>query len=70
MSRDSPEVSIVPLLNEQDNIRLLYEQIIQTLTDKYNYEMIFTGNGNGDNALPHSVGNTAYRSVSWEKRVA
>lgn len=70
MSRDSPEVSVVPLLNEQDNIRLLYEQIIQTLTDKYNYEVIFTGDGNGDNALPHSVGNTTYRSVSWEKRVA
>lgn len=59
MSRDSPEASVVPPLNEQDNIRLLYEQIIQTVTDKYNYEMIFAADGNGDSALLHSAGNTA-----------
>ncbi|MFQ6036764.1 MAG: glycosyltransferase family 2 protein, partial [Sedimentisphaerales bacterium] len=33
MDRQSPQVSVVvPLLNEQDNIRPLYEQITQALT--------------------------------------
>ncbi len=52
MNRQSPEVSVVvPLLNEQDNIKLLYEQITQTLTDKYNYEIIFVDDGSSDNSF-------------------
>ncbi|MBA7636962.1 hypothetical protein ES703_44590 [subsurface metagenome] len=36
------EVSIVaPCFNEADNVGPLYEQITQTLTDKYDYEIIF-----------------------------
>ena len=51
MDRQSPEVSVVvPLLNEQDNIKLLYEQITQTLTDKYDYEIIFIDDGSNDNS--------------------
>jgi len=61
MNRQNPEVSvIVPLLNEQDNIKPLYEQITQTLTpplrgagltDKHNYEIIFVDDGSNDNSF-------------------
>ena len=52
MDRQSTKVSVVvPLLNEQDNIRPLCEQITQTLTDKYNYEIIFVDDGNSDNSF-------------------
>ncbi len=47
-----PEVSVVvPLLNEQDNIGPLYEQITQTLTDVYKYEIIFVDDGSSDNSF-------------------
>jgi glycosyltransferase involved in cell wall biosynthesis len=43
------EVSVVvPLLNEQDNLRLLHQQLTQTLADKYNYELIFVDDGSTD----------------------
>ena len=52
MDSNNPTVSIVvPLLNEQDNIGPLYEQITQTLTDKYNYETIFVDDGSSDNSF-------------------
>ena len=52
MEKNSPEVSVVvPLLNEQDNINPLYEQITQTLTEKYNYEIIFVDDGSSDNSF-------------------
>ncbi|MGB2807990.1 MAG: glycosyltransferase family 2 protein [Sedimentisphaerales bacterium] len=52
MDKKSPEVSIVvPLLNEQDNIGPLYEQITQTLTDEYNYEVIFVDDGSTDESF-------------------
>jgi glycosyltransferase involved in cell wall biosynthesis len=52
MDSNSPKVSIVvPLLNEQDNIRPLYEQITQSLADKYNYETIFIDDGSSDNSF-------------------
>ena len=52
MDKNSPEVSVVvPLLNEQDNISPLYEQITQTLTNKYNYEIIFIDDGSSDNGF-------------------
>ena len=52
MDRQSPDVSVVvPLLDEQDNIRPLYEQITQTLADKYNYEIIFVDDGSTDNSF-------------------
>ena len=52
MGNQSPEISIVvPLLNEQDNIGPLYEQITQTLTDVYDYEIIFVDDGSSDNSF-------------------
>ncbi|MHC4645753.1 MAG: glycosyltransferase family 2 protein [Planctomycetota bacterium] len=46
------EVSVVvPLLNEQENIRPLYDQITQSLTDKYNYEIVFIDDGSTDNSF-------------------
>ena len=52
MERQSTEVSVVvPVLNEQDNIGPLYEQITQSLTGKYNYEIIFVDDGSTDNSF-------------------
>ena len=52
MDKLNPQVSIVvPLLDEQDNIGPLYEQITQTLADKYNYEIIFVDDGSSDNSF-------------------
>lgn len=52
MDRKGPEVSVVvPLLNEQDNINPLYEQITQTLTDKYDHEIIFVDDGSTDDSF-------------------
>jgi glycosyltransferase involved in cell wall biosynthesis len=45
-------ISIVaPLFNEQDNLRPLYHQITETLTDKYNYELIFVDDGSTDSSF-------------------
>lgn len=52
MDRQGVEVSVVvPLLNEQDNIKALYEQITQTLAGKYEYEVIFIDDGSTDNSF-------------------
>ena len=52
MDRKSPQISVVvPVLNEQDNIEPLYEQITQTLDDKYKYEIIFVDDGSSDNSF-------------------
>jgi glycosyltransferase involved in cell wall biosynthesis len=52
MDIQGPKVSVVvPLLNEQDNIGPLYEQITQTLTDVYDYEIIFVDDGSSDNSF-------------------
>ena len=46
------EISIVvPLFNEQDNLRPLYHQLTETLADKYNYELIFVDDGSTDNSF-------------------
>jgi glycosyltransferase involved in cell wall biosynthesis len=45
-------ISIVaPLFNEQDNLRPLYQQITETLTNKYNYELIFVDDGSTDSSF-------------------
>jgi glycosyltransferase involved in cell wall biosynthesis len=52
MNKQNLEVSVVvPCFNEAGNISPLYEQITQTLTDKYNYEIIFVDDGSSDNSL-------------------
>jgi glycosyltransferase involved in cell wall biosynthesis len=49
MAGKCPEVSVVvPLLDEQDNIRPLYEQINAALGGKYEYEMVFVDDGSRD----------------------
>ena len=52
MKQECPQVSIVaPLLDEQDNIRPLYEQITETLAGKYEYEIIFVDDGSTDESF-------------------
>ena len=52
MDKQSPEISVVvPLLDEQDNLGLLYEQISQTLADEYSYEIIFVDDGSNDDSF-------------------
>jgi glycosyltransferase involved in cell wall biosynthesis len=52
MAKDSPEISVVvPLLDEQDNIGLLYEQITQTLAGRYSFEIIFIDDGSTDESF-------------------
>jgi len=52
MTKNSPQVTVVvPLLDEQDNIGPLYEQITQTLTGEYSYEIIFVDDGSGDESF-------------------
>jgi len=52
MSKYISQISVVvPLLNEQDNIKPLYDQITKSLADKYNYEIIFIDDGSDDNSF-------------------
>ena len=47
--RGKPELSVVvPLLDEQDNLRPLYDQIKQALDGRYPYEIIFIDDGSTD----------------------
>ena len=52
MNVQRPQVSVVvPVLNEEGNIGALYEQIKQSLADKYDYEMIFVDDGSTDDSF-------------------
>lgn len=52
MEAQSLEITVVaPLLNEQDNIKVLYEQITQSLADKFSYEIIFVDDGSTDGSF-------------------
>ena len=52
MSGQSAQVSVVvPVLNEQDNIRPLYNQLTQALSNKYKYELVFIDDGSTDNSF-------------------
>jgi glycosyltransferase involved in cell wall biosynthesis len=42
---------VVPLLNEQDNLRSLCEQITQALGDKYIFEIVFVDDGSTDKSF-------------------
>ncbi|MAZ66603.1 MAG: glycosyltransferase [Kangiellaceae bacterium] len=39
---------IVPLYNEQDNVRLLHERLSATLQENYDYEVIYVDDGSAD----------------------
>ena len=52
MDKKGPGVSVVvPLFNEQDNIGPLYDQITQSLTDRFDYEIIFVDDGSDDGSF-------------------
>ena len=52
MHKQNLDVSVVvPLLNEQENIKPLYEQITTILTGRYQYEIIFVDDGSTDASL-------------------
>lgn len=52
MHKQNLDVSVVvPLLNEQENIKPLYEQITTILTGRYQYEIIFIDDGSTDASL-------------------
>ncbi len=52
MSGQSAEVSVVvPVLNEQDNIKPLYNQLTQALGNKYKYELVFIDDGSTDDSF-------------------
>ncbi len=42
---------VVPLLNEQDNLRPLYEQIRGALDSRYEYEVVFVDDGSTDESF-------------------
>jgi glycosyltransferase involved in cell wall biosynthesis len=42
---------VVPLLDEQDNLRPLYEQITQALNGRFQYEIIFVDDGSTDDSF-------------------
>jgi glycosyltransferase involved in cell wall biosynthesis len=47
-----PQISVVvPLLNEEDNLRALYEQITRALAGRYNYEVLFIDDGSTDRSF-------------------
>lgn len=52
MAGKCPHLSVVsPLLNEQENIKPLYDQITETLAGKYEYEIIFIDDGSTDKSF-------------------
>lgn len=52
MAERSVELSVVvPVLNEQDNIRTLYREIKETLAGKHSYEVIFVDDGSTDGSF-------------------
>ena len=49
VSQSQPELSVVvPLLNEEDNIKALYDEIIAALTGRIDFEVLFVDDGSTD----------------------
>jgi len=42
---------VVPVFNEQDSLKRLYEEIISAVRDKYRFEIIFVDDGSSDNSF-------------------
>ncbi|MBN2270962.1 MAG: glycosyltransferase family 2 protein [Sedimentisphaerales bacterium] len=52
MADKRPQVSVVaPVLDEQDNIQMLYGQINAALAGKYEYEIVFVDDGSADKSF-------------------
>ena len=52
MGKQGPEISVVvPVFDEQDNLRPLHEQITRTLTDGQSYEILFVDDGSRDDSF-------------------
>ncbi|MBN2317303.1 MAG: glycosyltransferase family 2 protein [Sedimentisphaerales bacterium] len=52
MDTHSPEISVVvPVFDEEDNLRPLYEQITRTLADGHSYEILFVDDGSRDGSF-------------------
>lgn len=43
---------VIPMMNEEDNVKLLFEAVRNALTDKFNYELILVDDGSTDNTIP------------------
>ena len=39
---------VIPVLNEQDSLKILYEKIMEQVGDKYLYEILFIDDGSTD----------------------
>jgi len=47
-----PQISVVvPLLNEEDSLALLYQEITQAVTGRYDYEVLFIDDGSTDRSF-------------------
>ena len=52
MNEKVPQVSVVvPLLNERENIEPLLQEITQSLSERYDYEIIFVDDGSDDGSF-------------------
>lgn len=52
MADDNINVSVVvPVLNEQESLKVLYEQIISSLSDNHDFEMLFVDDGSTDDSF-------------------
>jgi glycosyltransferase involved in cell wall biosynthesis len=52
MDKEGPGISVVvPVFDEQDNLRPLYEQITQTLDAGHSYEILFVDDGSRDDSF-------------------
>ena len=52
MGKKGPEISVVvPVFDEEENLRPLYEQITQTLGDEHSYEIVFVDDGSRDGSF-------------------
>ena len=42
---------VIPVFNEQESLKSLYDEITQALSDEYDYEVIFIDDGSSDNSF-------------------
>lgn len=42
---------VIPMMNEEDNVKLLFEAVSKALAGKFNYELILVDDGSSDNTI-------------------